>query len=117
MLNGQLKPANKVQHAVDSAYIVWADISAHPTNTLTLKQFLRDMEENLLYKYREVVADVGYESEEYYLFLEENRQLSYIKPANYEISRTRIYRTDIGCHENKEYDGGRYVYICKTGRN
>ena len=70
MLNGQLKPAYNLQHAVDSEYIVWADISAHPTDTLTLKPFLKDIEENLLYKYREIVADAGYESEENYLYIE-----------------------------------------------
>ena len=116
MLNGQLKPAYNLQHAVDSEYIVWADISARPTDTLTLKPFLQDMEANLLYKYREVVADAGYESEENYLFIEGNGQLSYIRPANYEISKTRKYRTDIGRHENMGYDADRDVYICKNGK-
>ena len=116
MLNGQLKPAYNLQHAVDSEYIVWADISARPTDTLTLKPFLKDMEENLLYKYREVVADAGYESEENYLFIEGNGQLSYIKPADYEISKTRKYRTDIGRHENMAYDADRDVYTCKNGQ-
>ena len=115
-LNGQLKPAYNLQHAVDSEYIVWADISAHPTDTLTLKPFLQDMERNLLYKYREVVADAGYESEENYLFIEENGQISYIKPANYEISKTRKYRTDIGRHENMTFDADRDVYTCKNGK-
>ena len=116
MLNGQLKPAYNLQHAVDSEYIVWADISARPTDTLTLKPFLQDMEANLLYKYREVVADAGYESEENYLFIEGNGQLSYIKPANYEISKTRKYRTDIGRHENMDYNADRDVYTCKNGK-
>lgn len=116
MLNGQLKPAYNLQHAVDSEYIVWADISAHPTDTLTLKPFLQDMEKGLCYKYSEIVADAGYESEENYLFIEENGQTSYIKPSNYEISRTRKYRTDIGRHENMTYDADRDVYTCKNGK-
>ena len=33
---------------------------------------------------------------ENYLFLEANGQLSYIKPTNYEISKTRKYKNDIG---------------------
>lgn len=33
----------------------------------------------------------GYESEENYPFLEENGQLAYIKPQNYEISKIRKY--------------------------
>ena len=116
MLNGQLKPAYNLQHAVDSEYIVWAAVSPHPTDTLTLRPFLREMEENLFYKYREVVADAGYESEENYLFIEENGQLSYIKPANYEISKTRKYKTDIGRRENMGYDADKDVYICRNGK-
>ena len=116
MLNGQLKPAYNLQHAVDSEYIVWAGISARPTDTLTLRPFLQDMEENLRYKYLEIVADAGYESEENYLFIEENGQLSYIKPSNYEISKTRKYRTDAGRHENMDYDADMDVYTCKNGK-
>ena len=74
MLNGQLKPAYNIQHGVDSEYITWIDISPHPTDTRTLIPFLKDMENHLGFKYSEVVADAGYESEENYLFIEENGQ-------------------------------------------
>ena len=80
MLNGQLKPAYNLQHGVDSEYITWLDISPRPTDTRTLIPFLKDMELYLPFKYQEIVADAGYESEENYLFLEENGQLAYIKP-------------------------------------
>lgn len=53
---------------------------------------LKDMENHLGFKYSEVVADAGYESEENYLFIEENGQTAYIKPQNYEISKTRKYK-------------------------
>ncbi len=92
ILNGQLKPAYNLQHGVDSEYITWVDISARTTDTPTLIPFLKDMEEHLPFRYREIVADAGYESEENYLFLERNGQASYIKPANYEVSKTRRYR-------------------------
>ena len=75
------------------------------------------MEEHLHFKYRDIVADAGYESEENYLFLEKNGQSSYIKPTNYEISRTRKYRTDISCHENMSYDKETDSYTCRNGRN
>ena len=58
------------------------------------------------------MAGAGYENEESYLFIEENGQISYIKPANHEISRTRKYRTDIGHHENMDYDADKDMYIC-----
>ena len=116
MRNGQLKPAYNVQHGVDSEYIVWADVSAHPTDTLTLIPFLRKAEEMLGYKYKNIVADAGYESEENYVFIESNGQDAYIKPANYEISKTKKYRTDIGKSENMTYDSSRDTYTCKNGK-
>ena len=88
MRNGQLKPAYNIQHGVDSEYITWIDISPRPTDTCTLIPFLKDMESHLGFKYSEIVADAGYESEENYLFIERNGQTAYIKPQNYEISKT-----------------------------
>ena len=38
-----------------------------------LDPILKDMELYLPFKYQEIVADAGYESEENYLFLEEKR--------------------------------------------
>ena len=116
MLNGQLKPAYNLQHGVDSEYITWLDISPRPTDTRTLIPFLKDMELYLPFKYQEIVADAGYESEENYLFLEGNGQLAYIKPQNYEISKTRKYRQDIGRMENMKYDEKADCYYCKNGQ-
>lgn len=112
MGNGQLKPAYNLQHGVDSEYITWLTIGPQPTDTTTLIPFLKDAEEHLQFKYTNIIADAGYESEENYLFLEGNGQLSYIKPANYEISKTRKYRNDIGKIENMEYDEKADVYTC-----
>ena len=116
MCNGQLKPAYNIQHGVDSEYITWVDISAHPTDTRTLIPFLKDMEKHLPFKYTEIVADAGYESEENYAFLERNGQLSFIKPTNYEIAQKRSYRTDISRPENMAYDNDHDCYICKAGK-
>lgn len=117
MLNGQLKPAYNVQHGVDSQYITWVDLSAHPTDVRTLIPFLKDMEQHLSFKYREIVADAGYESEESYLFIEKNGQTAYIKPQNYEISKTRKYRQDISRRENMQYDVENDQYICCYGKH
>ena len=116
MLNGQLKPAYNIQHGVDSEYITWIDISPHPTDTRTLIPFLKDMENHLGFRYSEVVADAGYESEENYFFIEGNGQTAYIKPQNYEISKTRKYKKDISRRENMEYHADRDSYICLNGR-
>lgn len=116
MMNGQLKPAYNLQHGVDSAYITWLAISERPTDTRTLIPFLKEMEEYLAFKYKEIVADAGYESEENYLFIEENEQLAFIKPQNYEISKTRKYRQDISRMENMDYNADNDTYCCRNGQ-
>lgn len=116
MGNGQLKPAYNLQHGLDSEYITWLTIGPQPTDTTTLIPFLKDAENHLKFKYKNITADAGYESEENYQFLESNGQISYIKPANYEISKTRKYRNDIGKIENMEYDEEVDVYICRNDK-
>lgn len=116
MGNGQLKPAYNLQHGLDSEYITWLTIGPQPTDTTTLIPFLKDAENHLKFKYKNITADAGYESEENYQFLESNGQISYIKPANYEISKTRKYRNDIGKIENMEYDEEADVYTCRNDK-
>lgn len=116
MKNGQLKPAYNLQHGVDSEYIVWLTISLNPTDTPTLIPFLKVMERNLIFKYLKIVADSGYESEENYHFIKENNQLAFIKPTNYEISKTRKFKNDISRIENMDYDKERNIYICENGK-
>ncbi len=116
MKNGQLKPAYNVQFGVDSEYVVWVMAGPQPTDTTTLIPFLNETRKYLNHKYDKIIADSGYESEENYVYLEENGQLSFIKPANYEISKTRKYRTDISRKENMEYHTGSDYYICRNGK-
>lgn len=49
------------------------------------------------------------------MFLEANGQLSYIKPVNYEISKARKYKNDIGKIENMEYGVKKDIYTCRNG--
>jgi hypothetical protein len=65
---------------VDSEYITWLTIGPQPTDTTTWIPFLKDAEEHLNFKHKNITANAGYESEENYAFLESNGQLSYIKP-------------------------------------
>ena len=116
MGNGQLKPAFNLQHGVDSEYIVWLTIGPQPTDTTTLIPFLKETEEYLAFKYQKIIADAGYESEENYVFLDQNQQLAFIKPSNYEISKKRTYKNDIGRIENMDYDEKSDSYICKNGK-
>ena len=116
MKNGQLKPAYNLQHGVDAEYITWLTIGPQPTDTTTLIPFLKSMEENLNFKYLKIVADAGYESEENYSFIEDNDQISFIKPANYEVSKTRKYKNDISKIENMNYDAEKDLFICQNGK-
>jgi transposase len=116
MKNGQLKPAYNVQHGVDSEYITWLTVGPQPTDTNTLIPFLKSMEENLNFKYLKIVADAGYESEENYSFIDRNNQISFIKPANYEISKTRKFKNDIGKIENMDYNEQEDYYTCRNGK-
>lgn len=116
MGNGQLKAGYNVQHGVDAEYITWLTVGPQPTDTTMLTPFLNSMELHLKFRYQKIVADAGYESEENYLRIEGNGQLSYIKPANYEISKTRKYQADISRIENMDYNEEEDYYICKNGK-
>lgn len=113
---GQLKPGYNIQHGVDSEYITWVDTNQKTNDTQALIPFLQDMESHLSFRYRDIVADAGYESEENYLFIEENGQTAYIKPSNYERSKKARYRNDIGRAENMIYDEEENCYVCHNGK-
>jgi len=114
MKNGQLKPGYNLQHGVDSEYVVWLTLGDQPTDTTTLIPFLKSMEEFLDFKYKKIVADAGYESEENYVYIQQNGQLSFIKPMNYEMSKTRKYKNDISRIENMNYNEAGDYYVCKN---
>lgn len=92
MRNGQLKPAYNVQIGVEAEYIVGVDISSERSDQLTFIPFLDKLESNINRKYKNVIADAGYESEENYTHLEKNTQQPYIKPSSYEKSKTAKYK-------------------------
>ena len=116
MRNGQLKPAYNVQIAVNSEYITGIDVFSNRTDFGTFVPFLKRVQNCHGAKYKEVTADAGYESLENYLFLEENGQLSFIKPANYEAQKTKKFKKQIGRIENMAYDAEEDCFICAEGR-
>ncbi len=110
MRNGQLKPGYNMQIGVDSEYIVNAKLFSERTDQLTLIPFLEDTKEKTGIKYKEIVADAGYESEENYVYLNEQKQESYIKPTNYETSKKKTknkYAT-----QNFVYNAVEDIYVC-----
>ena len=116
MLNGQLKPAYNLQHAVNSGFIVAAGIFPNPTDVMTLKPFLNQMEEDLSFAFERIVCDAGYESEENLSFLRAKGIEAYIKPANYEQIGTKKFAKEIGRKENMRYDKEQDCYLCHNGK-
>jgi transposase len=112
MRNGQLKPGYNVTIGVDSEYIVEAIVTQDRSDGKTLIPF---MERIRRFGYQNITGDAGFESEENYTYLEENGQLAFIKPSNYEQSKTRKYKSDIGRRENMGYDEQNDRYTCSMG--
>jgi hypothetical protein len=91
MKDETLKAAYNAQIAVEGEYITGAGIFATTNDGATLKPFLEHLKQMPGRSYAKIVADAGYESEENYAYLEENKQEAYIKPANYERMGGVIY--------------------------
>ena len=116
MKNGQLKPGYTVQIGVEAEYIVHVGIFSSANDVTTLIPFLTSMESRLSNTFERVIADAGYESEENYAYLKENHQKVFIKPLNYEASKTRKYKAQLGKRENMAYDELTDTYTCANGR-
>ncbi len=115
MKNGQLKPGYNLQLGVEGGYVVGLDISSERSDEWTLLSLLKRMDAGLHQRHKAVVADAGYESEENYKSLEERGQTAYIKPQNYEKSKTRKYRNNAYLRENMPYDAQNDTYTCPAG--
>ena len=116
MRNGQLKPGYNVQIGVNSEYITGIDAFTNRTDYGTLVPFMKTMQQKHGKKYKSVTADAGYERFNNYLFLEDNGQLSFIKPANYEQQKSSSFKKQIGRMENMAYDAEADSYTCSQGR-
>ena len=116
MRNGQLKPGYNVQIAVNSEYITGLEAYSDRNDVRTLRPMLEKLSQRHQARYEEVVADAGYESLENYLYLEENGQLCFIKPSNYEQKKTKKFQKQVGRIENMKYDPEEDSFTCAQGR-
>ena len=116
MRNGQLKPAYNIQLASSGAFIVGVMGSQKSNDLHTLKPFLEQMMPKYEKYLKNIVTDAGYESVENYAYLDRHSLIAYIKPSNYEMSKSKKYRDDIGKRENMDYLESEDVYICKNGK-
>ncbi len=116
MRNAQLKPGYNIQLGVEGEYITGALVSSERSDQLTLIPLLEDMEAHLGRSYADVTADAGYESEENYTYFEGKSTECYIKPQNYERSKTKKYKSDMALRENMVYDADLDEYTCQVGK-
>ena len=116
MRNAQLKPGYNVQLGVEGEYIVGVDISSERSDQLTLIPLLERMERHLGTRYKDVTLDAGYESEENYTWFERQGRDCYIKPQNYERSKTRKFKSDMKLRENMPYDPEMDEYTCQNDK-
>lgn len=86
------------------------------SDSTTLIPFLKDIESNLGVTYKNIIADSGYESEENYIYLEEQNQTYYIKPQTYEKWKKRSFKNDISKRENMAYDKEKDEYTCHNDK-
>jgi transposase len=115
MMNGQLKPGYNLQIGVEGEYIVGVSICSERSDELALRGLLERMDAGLGKRHETATLDAGYESEENYKLLEQRGQTAYIKPQNYERSKTRKYRNNAYLRENMPYDPITDTYICPAG--
>ena len=115
MRNAQLKPGYNVQFGVEGEYITGATVSSERSDQLTLIPFMEKMKANGI-EYADVTADAGYESEENYSYFENSETECYIKPQNYERSKTKKFKSNMALRENMAYDAEKDEYTCQAGR-
>ncbi len=116
MRNSQLKPGYNLQLGVEGEYITGILLSSERSDKQCLIPLLEGMAKHSIPPYRDVTADAGYESEENYSYFEGKPTECYIKPQNYEISKTRKFRNDMALRENMLYDAQKDEYTCKNGK-
>ena len=116
MRNAQLKPGYNVQFAVEGEYITGLTMSSERSDQLTLIDTLETMHDHLDEYYEDVTADAGYESEENYTYFEDKPTTCYIKPQNYERSKTKKFKSNMALRENMAYDYENDEYTCQNGK-
>ena len=63
-----------------------------------------------------MTADADYESEENYSWFETADKTCYIKPQNYERSKTKKFKSNMALRENMPYDADLDEYTCQAGQ-
>ncbi len=117
MMNGQLKAAYNVQHAIENYFIIHTSVSNNRTDYETLIPLVEKHQTQFGESLKAVVADSGYCSEKNLTYLETQDIRAYIKLQTHEKKKTRAYHRDIGKHYNMTYvDEEVPYYLCHDQR-
>ena len=80
MRNAPLKPGYNIQISVEGKYIVEVDVGSERSDQMTLLPFLKRLETFYKQKrFKDIMADAGYESKGNYQNLQKNKYQTYIK--------------------------------------
>ena len=113
MRNAQLKPGYNIQFGVEGEYITGVSVSSERSDQLTLIPFMKNLRNHGI-EYKDVTTDAGYESEENYSYFESIPSECYIKPQNYERSKTKKFKSNMALRENMAYDPELDEYTCQA---
>ncbi|MEG1400756.1 MAG: transposase, partial [Acinetobacter sp.] len=120
MRNSQLKPGYNIQFGVEGEYITGVLVSSERSDQLCMIPLLENMASHGIV-YEDVTLDAGYESQENYTYFENPRAdgkstACYIKPQNYERSKTKKFKSNMALRENMAYDASADEYTCQNGK-
>ena len=115
MRNSQLKPGYNIQFGVEGEYIIGTLVSSERNDQMTLIPFMENLRNHGI-EYQDLTADAGYESEENYTYFEGISTVCFIKPQNYERSKTKKFKSNMALRENMLYDPVLDEYTCQFGR-
>lgn len=115
MLNGQLKPGYNIQVGTENFFVIGYDVFPNPTDTRTFPIHLDNVMQRLGCKFKTVIADAGYGSEENYDYLEERKIIGAVKYTSYEKETKRSFKKKIFNFENWNYDAEQKEYTCPCG--
>ena len=115
LLGGQLKPGYNIQVGTENNFVIGYDVFPNPTDTKTLKPHLDNVMNRLGCKFKTVIADAGYGSEENYDYLEDKNITGIIKYSNYEMETKKSFKKKVFNSENWKYDAEQKEYTCPCG--
>ena len=103
----------KIEANANKYTFVWKKaVSKNVTKMYDIMPLLDNLSNRLNARYKNIIADSGYESEENYVYLENKGHTYYIKPQTYEKWKKKSFKNDISKRENMHYDSENDEYIC-----